>query len=266
MSSALIREEGRIQKPVYHMSQALRGAKRRYPMMENLAFALVTASRKLRHYFQAHVINVLTDHPLKKAMNKLETARRLIQWAVELSEFNFRYQPRSVIKAQALVDFIAEFTPDQDELDKEVEAQRWVINVDGSSTLYAGGIGTILKSLKGDKLEYAAHLQYQTTNNEAEYEALLKGLELAKSLGAESVVVKGDSQLVINQVNGMFEAKEDQMKKYLNKVWGTQSTSCDNGRQFNNTPFRDFCEQFGIKNHYSSPSHQQANGQAEVAN
>ena len=47
-------------------------------MIEKLVFALITASRKLRHYFQVHVINVMTDHPLKKAMNKLETAGRLI--------------------------------------------------------------------------------------------------------------------------------------------------------------------------------------------
>lgn len=65
----------------------------------------------------------------------------------------------------------------------------WIINVDSSSTSYAGRIGVILKSLEGDKLEYAARLQYQTTNNEAKYEALFRGLELAKSLGAESVVI-----------------------------------------------------------------------------
>ena len=57
------------------------------------------------------------------------------------------------------------------------------------------------------ELKYAAHLQYQTTNNEAEYEALLKGLELAKSLGVESVVVQRDSQLIINQVNGMCDVE-----------------------------------------------------------
>ena len=75
VSSTLIREEGKIQKPVYYTSQALRGVERRCLMMKKLAFALVTASRKLRHYFQAHVINILTDHPFKKAMNKLEAAR-----------------------------------------------------------------------------------------------------------------------------------------------------------------------------------------------
>ena len=72
VSSALIREEGRVQKPMYYTSRALRGAEGRYPLIEKLAFALITASRKLRHYFQAHVINVIIDHPLKKAMNKLE--------------------------------------------------------------------------------------------------------------------------------------------------------------------------------------------------
>ena len=90
--------------------------------------------------------------------------------------------------------------------------------MDGSSTLYARGIGIILKSPEGDKLKYVARLQYKTTNNEAEYEALIKGLELAKSLGAESIVVQRDSQLINNQVNGMCEAEEDQMKKYLSRV------------------------------------------------
>ena len=91
ISSALIREEGRVQKSMYYTSRALREAEGRYPQIEKLAFALITTSRKLRHYFQAHVINIMTDHPLKKAMNKLEVAGRLIQWAVELSEFDIKY-------------------------------------------------------------------------------------------------------------------------------------------------------------------------------
>ena len=90
--------------------------------------------------------------------------------------------------------------------------------MDGSSTLHAGGIGVVLKSPEVDTLKRKVRLHYPTTNNKAEYDALLKGLELAKSLGAESVLVQGDSQLVIGQVNGMYEAKEERMKKYLNKV------------------------------------------------
>ena len=74
VSSTLVKEEGKIQKPIYYTSRVLRGTEGRYPIMEKLAFALVTTSKKLRHYFQAHVINVMIDHPLMKAMNKLEAA------------------------------------------------------------------------------------------------------------------------------------------------------------------------------------------------
>ena len=93
---------------MYYTRRALRGVEGRYPLIEKLAFTLIIASRKLRHYFQAYVINVMTDHLLKKAMNKLEAAGWLIQWAVELSEFDIRYQPRNIIKAQALADIIAQ--------------------------------------------------------------------------------------------------------------------------------------------------------------
>ena len=139
VSLALIREEGRVQKSVYYTSLALRGAEGRYPQIEKLAFALIIASRKLRHYFQAHVINVMTDHLLKEAMNKLEAVGRLIQWAVKLSEFDIKYQLRNAIKAQALADFIAEFTPSYDDLDV-MEDKKWIIHVDGSSTQHIGGI------------------------------------------------------------------------------------------------------------------------------
>ena len=78
--------------------------------MKKLAFSLVTTARKLKPYFQAYVINILTDHTLKKAMNKLEAARQLIQWVVELRKFYVQYRPRRAIKAQALAYFITEFT------------------------------------------------------------------------------------------------------------------------------------------------------------
>ena len=200
VSSTLIKKEGKVQKPMYCTSRALRGAEGRYLLIEKLAFALITASRKLRHYFQVHLINIMTDYPLKKAMNKLEAAGRLIQWAVELSEFDIRYLSRNVIKAQALADFIAEFTPNYEDLVGREDDKKWIVHVDGSSTLHVGGIGVVLQSPKGDKLKHKVRLQYQTTNNEVEYEALLKGLELAKSVEANSILVLGDFQLVIGQV------------------------------------------------------------------
>ena len=141
-------------------------------------------------------------------MNKLEAGGRLIQWAVELSEFDIKYQPRHAIKAQALADFIVEFTLSHNDLEV-VEDKKWIIQVDGSFTQHAGGIGVVLQSLEGDRLTYKVRLQYQTTNNEVEYEALLKGLELAESIEAKSILILRDPQLVMGQVNGTCEAKEE---------------------------------------------------------
>uniref|UniRef100_A0A2N9FKC7 RNase H type-1 domain-containing protein n=1 Tax=Fagus sylvatica TaxID=28930 RepID=A0A2N9FKC7_FAGSY len=194
VSSALIREEERRQLPVYYTSRALRGVEERYPPMEKLAFALVTVARKLRSYFQAHTIVLLTNHPLRKAMNKPDAVGRLIQWLIELSEFDIDYRPRTAIKAQALVDFIVEFTSKDDEPTEDVERKlRWTMNIDGSSTKDSGGIGVVLKSPEGDTIKQAVRLQYPTTNNEAEYEALLTRLEMAKVLGATELDVLSDS-------------------------------------------------------------------------
>ena len=100
----------------------------------------------------------MTDHLLKKAMNKLEAAGRLIQWAVELSEFDIRYQPRHAIKPQALKNFIAEFTPSCEDLSEIEDKKKWIVHVDGSLTQHVGGIGVVLLSLEGDKLKHKVRL------------------------------------------------------------------------------------------------------------
>ena len=98
VNAALIREEEKVQKPVYYASQALSRTEERYPPMEKLAFALVTAARKLKPYFQAHTVVVLTDRPLRRAISSLDVVRRLALWAIELSEFDIQYRPRTAIK------------------------------------------------------------------------------------------------------------------------------------------------------------------------
>ena len=118
VSATLMREEDGTQKPIYFTSRALRGAEERYPQMEKLAFALVIAARRLKPYFQAHTIVVLTDKPLGKAMNSPEAARRMALWAIELSKFDIQYRPRTAIKGQAVADFIAEFTLEEGQLVK----------------------------------------------------------------------------------------------------------------------------------------------------
>ena len=107
VSAALIREEDKKQFPIYYVSQAFQGAKVKYPRIEKITFALIVASRKLRPYFQVNPILVMTDQPIKNSMNRPEAAGRMVQWVIELSQFDIEYHPRTAIKAQALVDFIS---------------------------------------------------------------------------------------------------------------------------------------------------------------
>ena len=128
-----------MQKPVYYASRALRGVEERYPPMVKLAFALLTEACKLKPYFQAHTVIVLTDRPLRRAMSNPEAAGRLALWVIELSEFGIQYCPWTAIKGQIIVDFIAEFTNDKDK--GAEESSLWSIHTDGSPNRQAGGGG-----------------------------------------------------------------------------------------------------------------------------
>ena len=90
--------------------------------------------------------------------------------------------------------------------------------MDGLSNKHAGVIRVVLHSPERDTIECAVQLQFLTTNNEAEYEAILTGLDLAKAVGALLVFLYNDSQVVIGHINGDYEAKGERMKKYLNLI------------------------------------------------
>ena len=93
-----------------------------------------------------------------------------------------------------------------------------MIWTDGSSNQWAGGVGVLLQLPEGDTIECAIHLQFLMINNEAEYEAVLSGLDLAKVAGAESAIIHCDSQVVVGHINGDYEAKGEQMKEYLSMI------------------------------------------------
>ena len=94
----------------------------------------------------------------------------MVQWAIELSQFDIEFRPRTAIKAQVLVDFIAEFIIPENTSDQE---DLWTINTDGLSTQKGGGAGVGITSPKKDVLKYGVQLKFPITNNEAEYEPLL---------------------------------------------------------------------------------------------
>ncbi|XP_075649866.1 uncharacterized protein LOC142620376 [Castanea sativa] len=150
----------------------------------------------------------MTDQLIGKSMNKPEAAGRMVQWVVELSQFDIEYLPRTAIKAQALADFIVEFTPNDDD-NGEDATEQWTIQTDGSSTQKRGGVGIVITTPDGEKLRYGVRLKFPATNNEAEYEGILTGMRLGKAIGAKNLVVQSDSKLVIAQIREEYEAKEE---------------------------------------------------------
>ena len=134
-TAVLIRDKDRVQHPVYYCSQALRGAKERYPRMEKLILELVTTAQKLHPYFQAHTIEIPTEYPMKQVLHKPETSGRLMKWAIELSEFDIRYKPKTAIKGQILADFVIEFTSVELAEDTQTtpDIPIWKLSVDGAA-------------------------------------------------------------------------------------------------------------------------------------
>ena len=188
--------------------------------MEKLILALVTAARKLRPYFQAHTIEVPTEYPMKQVLHKLETSGRLMKWAIELSEFDIRYKPKTAIKGQILADFVMEFTSakNAENTQTTTDLPIWKLSVDGAVNAQGSGVGLILTSPEGIDIEYALRFGFQASNNEAEYEVVIAVLNLARSMEVDQLEVCSDSQLVVRQIEDAYKAKGEKMILYLKKV------------------------------------------------
>ncbi|GJT78639.1 reverse transcriptase domain-containing protein [Tanacetum coccineum] len=189
ISAVLMTEREGKQIPIYFVSRALRGPEINYNPMEKLVLALLSASRRLKRYFQAHAIIVITDQPIKQLL--------------------------ASIKGQILADFIVE-RPEEESPDvpmtepKEI-SKPWTLFTGGSSCIDDSGAVLILTNPEGAEFTYAMRFRFEATNNEAEYEALIVGLRIAEQMGVKNLQVHVDSRLVANQVNGSYVAKESGM-------------------------------------------------------
>jgi len=123
-------------------------------------------------------------------------------WAIELFEFDLKYESIRLMKAQFLADFLTELLPMAEKNDW------WSLNVDGSSNKKGGGAGIILEGPNELTLEQAISFRFETSNNQAEYEALITRIRLIKELGVKQLKCQSDSQLITGQINGEFQNRE----------------------------------------------------------
>ncbi|KAA3473454.1 protein SRG1 [Gossypium australe] len=112
--------------------------------IKKLIFSLIVATHKLRLYFQAHPIVVMTSQPIKYILSKADTSERMTKWSIELVEFGVECAPKTIIKGKILVDFIVEFSfkrpisatlsSSQEDINATGGLKTWVVYGDGSTT------------------------------------------------------------------------------------------------------------------------------------
>ena len=175
---------------------------------------------------------VLTQLSLKTILRNADYTRRIAKWGTSMGAFDIKYMPRTSIKGQVLADLVAEFTePEIEELPSDGNMDEkligtisqyclptWEVYVDGASNQKGSGVGLVLISLEKVVIEKSLRLDFSATNNKAEYEALLEGMAMVQRMGGKSIKLFSNSRLVVGQVRGEFEAKDERMQGYLNQV------------------------------------------------
>ncbi|XP_058202819.1 uncharacterized protein LOC131317278 [Rhododendron vialii] len=216
MGSMLAQErEDRIEKAIYYISKRMTGCEEHYMSLEKTCWALVWATKKLRHYMLAHSKPALTG--------------KVAHCLLLLSEFDIRYVTRKLVKGRAVAEFLADHPvegPEDVEFrfpDENVMATTndvWTLHFDGAANQSGFGIGVLLISPDESHIPLAFKLNFEVTNNQAEYEACIVGMEAALEIGVQKLQVIGDSNLVVSQANGDWKVREDKLKPYYENLEG----------------------------------------------
>ena len=211
------------------MSKLLHEAKVRYLPLEKAILVVVHCTQKLPHYLQAHTDVVLTQLTFKAILRSADYTGRIAKWGTVLRAFDIKYMPHTSVKGQVLADLVAEFAkPPSEEIavtqnmdGKSVgtvslqEPLFWKVYIDGATNQKGSGVGLVLVSPKKLFIKKSLRLGFSATNNEAEYETLLKGMSMVQRMKGKAVKMFSNSRLVVGQVKGELEARDERMQGYL---------------------------------------------------
>ena len=175
------------------------------------------ATWKLLHYFTDHEVTVVTSYPLGDIVHTRDAVGQISKWALELMGHDISYIPRTAIKSQALVNFVAKWTEVQLPT-VDVTHEYWTMYIDGFVMAPGSGARVVLISLDGSRLCYAIRLHFLASNNATEYEAHINGLCIAIEPSATRLYVCGDSELVVDHVMKESSCKSPLMTAYCQEV------------------------------------------------
>ncbi|XP_008245038.1 PREDICTED: uncharacterized protein LOC103343140 [Prunus mume] len=224
---ALLAQENESHKEqaLYYLSRTLTGLELNYTPIEKTCLALVFAIQKLRHYMQAFTVHLVARaDPVRYVMSKPVLTGRLAKWALLLNQYEIIYTPTKAVKGQAVVDFLADhLIPADWEISDDLPDEQvffadislaWMMFFDGLARKDGVGAGVVFLSPERHVLPYSFSLSELCSNNVAEYQALIMGLQMVVEMKISSLEVYGDSMLVINQLLTHYEVRKDDLIPY----------------------------------------------------
>ncbi|KAL4021742.1 hypothetical protein IC575_020556 [Cucumis melo] len=219
------KEKGK-ERALYYLSRTLVGAEVNYSPIEKMCLALFFAIDKLRHYMQAFTVHLVANaDPIKYVLSRPIISGRLAKWAVILQQYDIVYISQKAIKGQVLADFLAdhpipsdwklcEDLPDDEVFFTEM-VEPWTMYFDGVARRSGARAGIVLISSEKHMLPYSFALAKLCSNNVAEYQALIIGLQMALEIGVSFIEIYGDSKLIINQLSLQYGVKHEDLKPYF---------------------------------------------------
>ncbi|XP_050909916.1 uncharacterized protein LOC127123764 [Lathyrus oleraceus] len=232
-------ESGKKEFAIYYLSKKFTDCESRYSMLEKTCCALAWAAKRLRQYMINHTTWLISRmDPIKYIFEKPALTGRIARWQMLLSEYDIEYRAQKAIKGSILADHLAHQPiedhqsvqydfPDEEilylkmkdcdepTLDEGPEpGSRWTMVFDGAVNQYGNGIGAVIVNPQGSHIPFTARLTFKCTNNMAEYEACIMGLEECIDLRIKHLDVYGDSALVVNQIKGEWETNQPSLIPY----------------------------------------------------
>ncbi|XP_026416910.1 uncharacterized protein LOC113312369 [Papaver somniferum] len=232
INAVLTRIDEEVEQPIYFISKTQKSPEKNYSKIEKIVLSLVYAAQKLRTYFHAHTVTVITKAPIESVLDHADRACRISKWGEKIKQFGVKYQPQTEIKTKVVADFLADFPLDnvdeieeisgmEDELEDPPELlrsenpRRWEVFVDGSCNSEGSGIGMVFTTSTGRRIVCSLRLEFPATNNVTEYEAVIHALRKIIALGITEVRLTSDSQLIVRQIYGTYQASDACLQRYL---------------------------------------------------
>ncbi|WJX16102.1 hypothetical protein P8452_06178 [Trifolium repens] len=208
-------DENGEERAIYYLSRVLNDAETRYSSIEKLCLCLYFSCMKLKHYIKPIDVFVYSHCDIIKHMlSKPILHSRIGKWALALTEYSLTYKPLKAVKGQIVADFIADHSA-LETPQNYVDSEPWKLYFDGSKQKHGVEIGILIISPSKIPTKFKYKINGFCSNNEAEYEALITGLEILLDLGAKNILIRGDSELVLKQLTKEYKCIKEHLMKYF---------------------------------------------------